>query len=281
VDVELGIAVFATDVSWPVADLAREVEARGFASFAVPEHTHMPLDHSPHPAGQGLPEEYKRTLDPVVALTTAAAVTDRIRLLFGVSLVAQHDPIVLGKAVASLDHVSGGRVELGVGYGWNRPELAHHGVAWSQRRAVVRDRVRTIRALWADDEATVDLPHVQLAPSWSWPKPVQRPGPPIVLGAALGPRTLRDLAADFDGWLPIGRTAALDGLPKLREAWAEAGRDGRPSVHVLGAAPDEAKLRDLATGGEVDRVTLWLPSAPREDALPVLDTYTRLIDAVR
>lgn len=277
---ELGIAVFATDRSWPLADLAREVEERGFSSFAVPEHTHIPLDHSPHPAGQGLPEEYKRTLDPVVALTTAAAVTERVRLLFGVSLVAQHDPIVLAKAVASLDHVSGGRVELGVGYGWNRSELEHHGVAWTERRDVVRDRVRTIRALWTDDEASVDLDHVRLSPSWSWPKPVQHPGPPIVLGAALGPRTLRDLVTDFDGWLPIGRGAVADGLPALCEAWADAGRDGRPSVHVLGAAPDEAKLRDLAAGGEVDRVTLWLPSAPRDEALPVLDAFARLLDAV-
>lgn len=278
---ELGIAVFATDRSWPVTDLAREVEDRGFASFAVPEHTHMPLDHSPHPAGQGLPEEYKRTFDPVVALTTAAAVTSRIRLLFGVSLVAQHDPIVLAKAVASLDHVSAGRVELGVGYGWNRPELEHHGVAWSQRRDVVRDRVRAIRALWTEEEAAADLDHVQLAPSWQWPKPVQPGGPPIVLGAALGPRTLRDLVTGFDGWLPIGRGAVADGLPRLHEAWSAAGREGTPSVHVLGAAPDAGKLRDLAARGEVDRVTLWLPSAPRDEAAPVLEAYTGLLDAIR
>lgn len=275
---ELGAAVFPTDRSWPIDDLARAVEERGFASLAVPEHTHMPVDHSPHPGGGELAEEYKRSLDPVVALTTAAAATEHLRLLFGVSLVAQHDPIVLAKAVASLDHLSGGRVEFGVGYGWNRPELEHHGVAWSQRRAVVRDRVRTLRALWSQDEAAVDLPHVRLAPSWSWPKPVQRPGPKVLLGAALGPRTLADLVEDFDGWLPLGRTAALDGMERLRAAWDEAGRDDRPVVHVLGAAPGEDKVRELAAAG-VDRVTFWLPSAPRAETLPVLDAYADLLAA--
>ncbi|MEX1163148.1 MAG: TIGR03619 family F420-dependent LLM class oxidoreductase [Nitriliruptor sp.] len=278
---ELGIAVFATDVSWPIDDLARAVEERGFASLAVPEHTHMPVEHSDHPAGQGLPDEYRRTLDPVVALTTAATATSSLRLLFGVSLLAQHDPIVLAKAVASLDHVSAGRVEFGVGYGWNRPELEHHGVAWSQRRAVVADRVDALRALWRDDEASVDLPHAQLEPSWSWPKPVQRPGPPIMLGAALGPRTLDDLVHHFDGWLPLGRTAAVDGLEQLRRAWTDAGREGRPAVHVLGAAPKADAVRQLAATGEVDRVSFWLPSAPRTETLPVLDVYTELLEAAR
>jgi probable F420-dependent oxidoreductase len=276
--VELGIAVFATDRSWPIDDLARAVESRGFRSLAVPEHTHMPVAHTPHPSGADLPDEYTRTLDPVVALTVAAAATSQLRLLFGVSLVAQHDPIVLAKAVASLDHVSGGRVEFGVGYGWNRPELAHHGVAWSARRDVVRDRVRTMRALWTEEEASVDLPHAQLAPSWCWPKPVQPGGPPVLLGAALGPRTLGDLVADFDGWLPIGRGSAVAGVDALRSAWREAGREGRPGVHVLGAAPDEEGLRDLAAA-DVDRVTFWLPSAPRAEALPVLDRYAALAEA--
>jgi probable F420-dependent oxidoreductase len=277
--VRIGIAVFATDRSWPIDDLARAVEERGFASLAVPEHTHMPVDHSPHPAGQGLPEEYRRTLDPVVALTAAAAVTSSLRLLFGVALLAQRDPVVTAKAVASLDHLSGGRVELGVGYGWNRPELAHHGVAWADRRDVVRDRVQLMRALWTGEEAAVDLPHAQLAPTWSWPKPIQPGGPPVLLGAALGPRTLRDLAAVFDGWLPIGRTAALEGVDQVRAAFGDAGRSDTPQVHVLGAAPEEGKLRDLAAAG-VDRATFWLPSAPAADAAPVLDDYARLAELV-
>lgn len=275
---ELGIAVFATDTSWPIDDLARAVEERGFASLAVPEHTHMPVAHSAHPTGGDLPEEYKHTLDPVVALTTAASATGGLRLMFGVSLIAQHDPIVLAKAVASLDHITRGRVEFGVGYGWNRPELEHHGVAWTDRRDVVRDRVRALRALWSQDEAAVDLPHVRFGPTWSWPKPVQPGGPKVLLGAALGVRTLAALVADFDGWLPLGRNAALNGIERLRTAWDEAGREGRPVVHVLGAAPDEDKVRGLAAAG-VDRVTFWLPSAPRDEALPVLDTYAGLLPA--
>jgi probable F420-dependent oxidoreductase len=278
--VELGIAVFPTDRSWPVDDLAREVESRGFVSLAVPEHTHMPVDHSEHPAGAGLPEEYKRTLDPVVALTLAASATEGLRLLFGISLLAQHDPLVLAKAVSSLDHVSRGRVEFGVGYGWNRPELEHHGVAWADRREVVRDRVRALRVLWTEDEASVDLPHVRFGPSWQWPKPVQPGGPKVLLGAGLGVRTLADLVEDFDGWLPIGRTAALNSLERLRTAWEEAGREGAPIVHVLGANPDAGKVRDLADAG-VDRVTFWLPSAPRDEALPVLDRYAELLTVVR
>lgn len=271
---ELGIAVFVTDRSWPIDELARAVEDRGFTSLAVPEHTHIPVDHSPFPSGGPLPEEYRRTLDPVVALTSAAAATSRLRVVFGVSLVAQHDPIVLAKAVASLDHVSGGRVELGVGYGWNRPELEHHGVRYDQRREVVRDRVRAIRSLWADEEAAAELPNVRLAPSWSWPKPVQRPAPPVLLGAALGPRTLTDLVADFDGWLPRGHRQALEGIPQLYDAWREAGRDGRPRVDVFTRPNGADHLDELAAAG-VDRVTFWVPSAPRNEVLPVLDDLAR------
>ena len=277
---QLGIAVFATDRSWPIAEVARAVEDLGFASLGVPEHTHVPVEHSPYPAGGDLPDQYLRTLDPVVALTTAAAVTSQVRLLFGVALLAQRDPIVTAKAIASLDHLSGGRVEVGVGYGWNRPELAHHGVAWSERRDVVRDRVHLMRALWADDEATVDLPHAHLAPSWAWPKPVQRPGPPVLLGAALGPRTLRDLASTFDGWLPLGRTAATTGIAQVQGAWRDAGREGSPTVHVLGAKPDAATVATLAEAG-ADRVTLWLSSRAEAEARPELESYADLLTAVR
>lgn len=275
---EVGIAIFATDRSWPIDEVARAAEDRGFASLAVPEHTHMPVDHSEHPAGQGLPDEYRHTLDPVVSLTAAAAVTTHLRLLFGVALLAQRDPIVTAKAIASLDHLSGGRVEVGVGYGWNRPEVEHHGVAWADRRDVVRDRVALMRALWADEEATADLPHATLSPTWAWPKPVQRPGPPVLLGAALGPRTLAALAGSFDGWLPLGRAATLEGVGRVRDAFHDAGRDA-PLVHVLGAAPKADGLQQLADIG-VDRVTFWLPSAPEPEARPVLDDLAQLIETV-
>jgi alkanesulfonate monooxygenase SsuD/methylene tetrahydromethanopterin reductase-like flavin-dependent oxidoreductase (luciferase family) len=177
---------------------------------------------------------------------------------------------VLAKEVATLDHLSGGRLTVGVGYGWNRPEVAHHGVAFEQRRAAVQDRVAAMRSLWTEEVAASDRPFARFEPSWSWPKPVQSPHPPLLLGAGLGPRTLAALVEGFDGWLPIGASAVRDGLPRLQDAWEAAGRPGRPLVHVYGTRPDVEVLQGLAALG-VDAVSLWLPSAPRAEALPVLD----------
>lgn len=272
----LGVAIFATDRSWPIDDLAREVETRGLTSLAVPEHTHMPVEHTPYPAGGDLPEEYQRTLDPFVALSVAAAVTSQLELITGVCLLAQRDPIVTAKTVASLDHLSGGRVSFGVGYGWNVAELANHGVAFDDRRAVVRQRIEVMQALWTQDVAAIDREHAHLTPSRSWPKPLQLPHPPILLGAALGPRSLEDLVAVCDGWLPMGVRATREGLPALRSAWREAGRVGEPIVHVYGTRADADSLRELSILG-VDRATIWLPSASRGEALPVLDQLARLV----
>lgn len=273
----LGISVFATDRSWPIDDLARAAEARGLASLMVPEHTHMPVDHTPHPAGSGLPEEYQRTLDPFLALGAAAAATSGLELITGVALIAQRDPIVTAKEVATLDHLSAGRVTFGVGYGWNVPELEHHGVAFADRRAVARDRLALMRALWSEEEASLETEHASLAPSRAWPKPVQRPHPPVLLGAALGPRTLTDLVTVCDGWLPLGARATAAGLPRLREAWRDAGRDGAPQVHVSGARPDVDYLRRLAGAG-VDRASVWVPSTGREEALPALDALAAVAE---
>ena len=275
----IGVSVFATDTTWPIDDLAAAVETRGLASLTVPEHTHMPVDHTPHPAGMDLPEEYARTLDPFVALAVAAAVTTTLELITGVVLPAQRDPIVTAKEVATLDHLSQGRVTLGVGYGWNVPELEHHGVAFADRRDVVRDRLALMRSLWTDEVATSDTEHARLAPSRAWPKPVQRPHPPVLLGAGLGPRTLADLVAVCDGWLPLGMRATAEGLPRLREAWQAAGREGEPMVHVSGARPDADYLRRLADLG-VDRASVWLPSSSREEALPVLDELAVVAEQV-
>jgi probable F420-dependent oxidoreductase len=276
---DLGVAIFLTDRTIDPMTLARATEERGFASLAVPEHTHVPVDHTTHPSGGPLPDEYRRTLDPFVSLSAAAVVTERLRLVTGICLVAQRDPIVTAKAVASLDHLSAGRVTFGVGYGWNVPELEDHGVAWGDRRSVVRDRLTTMRSLWADEVATSGAPHAPLSPSWAWPKPVQQPGPPVLLGAALGPRMLDDLVAVCDGWLPIGARATEAGIPRLRDAWRAAGRADAPHVHVYGTSPSPETLRRLADAG-VDAVSLWLPSAPEGEVLPVLDRYAGLLDVV-
>lgn len=275
----IGISVLVTDRSWPIDDLAASVENRGLASLTVPEHTHMPVDHSPYPSGQGLPDDYARTLDPFLALGAAAAVTDTLELMTGVILLAQRDPILTAKEVATLDLLSGGRVTLGVGYGWNVPELAHHGVAFADRRDVVRDRLELMRRLWTREVAELDAEHASLAPSRAWPKPVQQPHPPVLLGAGLGPRTLTDLVAVADGWLPLGARATAAGLPRLRDAWHDAGREGAPVVHVSGARPDADYLRHLASLG-VERASVGLSASDREEGLPVLDELAVLAEEV-
>jgi probable F420-dependent oxidoreductase len=277
--VHVGVTIFATDRSMGLVELAREAEARGFHSLYVPEHTHIPTSRrTPPPTGDAvLPEEYRRTLDPTVALAAAAAVTSRIRLGTGVALVAQHDPLVLAKALATLDLVSGGRLVLGVGYGWNREEMESHGVVYARRREVVREKMLAMQALWSQEVAEFRGEHVRFEPSWQWPKPVQQPRPTVLIGGAPGPKLFAHVAEWADGWLPIGGAGIRAALPELRAAFAARGRD--PALlHVvpMGVVPDEAKLEHYASIGVTEAV-LRLPSAPRDAVLPVLDAYARFV----
>lgn len=275
---ELGVSIFPTDRTIRPDRLAREVEDRGFGSLFFPEHTHMPVDHSPHPAGQGLPEEYKRTHDPFVALMAAAAATTDLKVATGICLVAQHDPILLAKQVASLDLLSGGRAILGVGYGWNRPEAEHHGIDFDQRREVLREKVLAMQALWTDEEASFDGDHVSIAPTWSWPKPTQDPHPPVLLGAAAGESTFAHVIEFCDGWMPIGAKPVFDDLPQLRRAAEEAGRDPDSiSVTVYGTKPDPERLAALAEAG-VERTVLWVPSADEATVMDQLDRNAAVLD---
>ena len=217
---------FATDQSMPVADFARAAAERGFDAVLLPEHTHIPVaTESPYPSGGDLPERYRRTLDPYVALSVVAAQTD-LKIGTCVSLVAQHDPIALAKTIATLDFISGGRFSLGVGYGWNGPELANHGREVAKRRAIVREHVALMRALWQDTEAEFHGDHASLSPSWAWPKPVQRPSVPVLLGCQLTPRGQAEITGWADGW--IGFAGDLDAfaaqVATLRSQWAEAWR---------------------------------------------------------
>lgn len=273
----VGVTMFATDRTMPVADLAVAAEERGFHSLYVPEHTHIPVSRETPPptGGDVLDEGYTRTLSPWVVLATAAAGTSRIRLGTGVALVAEHDPIALAKDIATLDLVSGGRAVLGVGFGWNREELADHGVDYATRRDVVREHVLTMQALWRDEVASFTGTHVRLSPSWSWPKPVQQPRVRTLLGGAPGPKLFAHIAEWADGWMPIGGAGLSSALPDLRRALEEAGRD--PSaLHVVpfGTVPDDGKLDHYRTLG-VTEVVLRLPAAPADQVLPVLDDYTR------
>jgi probable F420-dependent oxidoreductase len=271
--------MIATDRAIDVVELAHALEERGFWSFYVPEHTHIPMSRdTPPPTGDPqLPEEYRRTLDPFVTLTAAAVATQHLRVGTGICLVAQRDPIVTAKAVASLDHLSGGRFVFGIGFGWNREEMADHGVDYRQRRAVVCEKVRAMQALWRDDEAPFTGEHARVSPSWAWPKPVQRPWPPILIGGVAGPTLFAHVAAYAHGWMPIGGAGVKAALPELRRAAEEAGRDPRTlRVVPFGTIPDPGKLDYYASLG-IDEVVLRVPSASREMVLPLLDSYVAFV----
>jgi probable F420-dependent oxidoreductase len=278
-----GVTMFATDVSIGVVELARAVEERSLDSLWLPEHTHIPTTRkTPHPSGGELPDKYKRSLDPLVALAAASTSTTTLRLGTGVLLPAQRDPIVTAKAVASLDHVSGGRVALGVGFGWNEDEMADHGVDYRGRRAVAREHVLAMRALWHDAEAGFDGELVRFAPSWSWPKPAQRDAAgrasvPVLLGGAAGPKLFAHAVEYADGWMPIGGAGLSRALPELRAALEAAGRDPeRFEVVPFASIPDHGKLDHYAALGVTETV-FDMPSAPRDDVLPVLDRLADLV----
>jgi len=279
-----GITMFATDVSIDVVDLAREAEARGLQSLWLPEHTHIPTSRRTPPAagGDDLGEEYKRCLDPLVALGAAASATTTLRLGTGILLAAQREPIVTAKAVATLDHLSAGRVALGVGFGWNEDELEHHGVTMSERRAVVRERLLAMQELWAEDEASFDGQHVRFSSSWSWPKPVQRgtdgrPRVPVLHGGAAGPKLFEHIAEYGDGWIPIGGAGLTEAIPRLRDVVEQAGRDASQlEIIPFGSIPDHGKLDHFARIG-VTECVFQLPSAPRDAILPLLDAQAALV----
>ena len=276
----IGALIFPTDLSIRPARLATELEQRGAESLWVTEHTHIPTSRrTPWPGGPELPEEYKRTLDPFVALSAAAAVTERLVLGTGVCLVAQHHPITLAKTVASVDLVSNGRVVLGIGVGWNVDEMEHHGVDPSTRRARVRESVLAMRSLWTEEAGSFDGEHVRFSPSWSWPKPVQQPHPPVVMGGAGGPVTFRHIAEYCDGWMPIhGRRDIADRLPGLHAACEAAGRDpATVELGVFGCPPDPAVIDQYAAMG-FTRCVLGIPPTGDDAAMRALDHHTPIFE---
>lgn len=278
----LGVTLFATDLTPPTPEVAREAEDRGFTSLFLPEHTHIPVSRrTPPPTGAAeLPEEYRRTVDPLVALAGAATVTDRIRLGTGICLVAQRDPIVTAKAVATLDRVSGGRFVFGIGFGWNEDEITHHGVAMHDRRAVAREHVLVMRALWRDEVAAFRGEHVHLEPSWSWPKPLQPGGPPVLVGGAAGPTLFRHVAEYADGWMPIGGAGVRGALGDLRRACEEAGRDpATVRVVPFASRPERGRLEHYASIG-IEEVVLGLPHTGRSGLLRAMDRAATLIGTV-
>jgi probable F420-dependent oxidoreductase len=279
--VRFGVTAFVNDTTIGIAEVATTVEELGFESLWLGEHDHLPVA-TVHPwVDDGRPPDvYRRFPNPFVVLAHAAAVTTRLRLGTSVTLVAEHDPLYQAKEVATLDWLSGGRVELGVGYGWNALELANHGVDPGRRRSAFREKVAAMKALWTDETAAFDGEFVRFDESWSWPKPVQRPHPPISIGAALTPATRRDIVALADGWMPIRSMLAPDELTsaigELRQAFDAEGRDpascvvtlleldgslgGKRSIEAFEQRlPDEPTLRRYEAIG-VDRCVFGVPA---------------------
>jgi probable F420-dependent oxidoreductase len=270
-----GIVLFTSDRGITPAQAARAAEERGFDAFYVPEHTHIPVRRKaahPRTGDATLPDDrYVRTLDPWVSLATAAAVTSRIRLGTAVALPVESDPVTLAKTIATLDHLSGGRVTVGAGFGWNTDELADHGVPAARRRTVLREYVEAMRALWTQEEAAYDGEFVKFGPCWAFPKPTQA-HVPLIIGAGGGPKTFSWIARHADGWMTTPGEQDIGGkAAALRQAWAAESRPGAPDIRVLIAARPTSD--DLATWAAVGATELvWgIPDAPLEKAETYLD----------
>ena len=273
-----GVMMFSTDYAIHPAELGRAAEERGFESLLFPEHTHIPSSRlSPWPGGPNLPKEYWHTNDVFVALSFAAAATSTIRIGTGICLVIEHDPITLAKQVATLDALSGGRLLFGIGGGWNREEMENHGTDFTQRWDVLRERIAALKEIWTKDEASYHGEHVSFDAIWSWPKPVQKPHPPILLGS--GSARGRQRVVDWcDGWMPIaGRDDVLAGIADLRVRADRAGRDPRSiSITIFGATTTAQRIDEYRAAG-VERVVFALPPSERDTVLRVLDKHVELI----
>ena len=261
---DFGIDLFATDTTMQPIDLARHCERLGFESVWLTEHSHIPTARTTPWGGRKdappLPEKYWRTHDTLVAFGAMAAVTERLKLGTGINLLAQRDPIWTAKEVATVDHLSNGRFIFGVGYGWNVEEMSHHGVAYATRRTLLKEKILVMKALWTEDEASFAGDHFTLDPSWAWPKPIQKPHPPIVLGAKFGPRTVADLVEFCDGWLPHAVQALPEQTAEVRQALEDGGRDPASfTVSIFGARVEQRSI-DLADAAEVDRVVFGIES---------------------
>jgi probable F420-dependent oxidoreductase len=268
-----GVVLFTSDRGIGPAQAAQAAEAAGFNRFLVPEHTHIPARREalhPRTGTTELPDDrYLRTLDPWVSLSTAAAVTSTIRLGTAVALPAEHDPITLAKTIASLDFLSGGRVELGVGFGWNTDELADHGVAAGKRRTVLREYLEAMQALWSQEEASYAGEFISFGASWAWPKPVQR-HIPVIVGAGGSQRTFDWIARSADGWMTTPGESDLDAkLVLLRKTWQQGGRDGQPQVTVLAGKPEPEVLAHWRALGVTD-VAFGMPDRPAGEVVGYL-----------
>ena len=264
-----GIAIFPADYAADPAVIARLVEERGFESLFFPEHTHIPVARrTPYPPGGELPREYSHTYDPFVALAAAAVATERLLLATGICLVIERDPIVTAKEVASLDRLSGGRFLLGVGAGWNLEEMENHGTDPKRRFSLMRERVEAMKAIWTQDEASYHGEHVNFDAIWSWPKPVQQPHPPVLVGGN-GDRVLQRVVAFGDEWMPNRAHGLTERIAELQRLAEEAGRDAIP-VTLSGARPDPELVKRGEEAG-VHRCSFYIAPADAGETERQLD----------
>ena len=276
---KLGVLMFATDYAIRPDDLARACEERGFESVWYPEHTHIPTNRkSPWPVGGELPRDYWHTYDLFVALMAAAGATRSIKIGAGICLVIERDPIVMAKEVASVDQLSNGRLLFGIGGGWNAEEMEHHGTPFKKRWKVLRERIEAMKEIWSKEAAEYHGEFVNFDPIWSYPKPLQKPHPPILLGT-LSSQGLQRVVRYCDGWIPglLPPKELAEAMHTLRALAEQAGRKASDfPVSMFGVAGEEATLRQYQALG-VERAVLAVPSEGPEKVLPLLDQYAKLI----
>ncbi len=276
---DFGLSLFCTDESIRPDAVARLAEERGFESLFFPEHTHIPVGGgSPYPRGGELPGPYSHTLDLFVTMTAAAAATSRLRIGSGICLIIQRDPIITAKEVASLDLLSGGRVEFGVGAGWNQPEIEAHGTRFDRRFGLMRERVEAMREIWTEEEASYHGEQVDFGPIWSWPKPIQDPHPPVLIGGN-GTRVLDRVLRYGNGWIPNREADLAERITELRARSSAAGRDHIP-VSYFGVPADLGGVARMEAAG-VDRAIFMLPSAGADRVEPRVEELAALVELHR
>ena len=279
-ETQFGVSMFPTDYSIQPVELANAVEARGLDSLFFPEHTHIPASRkSPFPGGGDLPKQYWHSHDPFVALGAAAAETERILLGTGICLIIERDPITTAKEIASLDMISNGRSVIGIGAGWNREEMENHGANFSSRWAIVREKVLAMREIWTKEDAEFHGEHVDFDPIWSYPKPIQKNGPPIWIGA--NSKWVFDRIADYaDGWMPIGGLGSGN-MDRLRDAFEAHGRKVEDlDLALFGSPMDADQARGRIEQG-FDHLIFNLPSETADKVLPILDRSAEVVKAIR
>lgn len=273
---KIGAMIFATDQTIAIPKLARELEHRNFESLWIPEKTHLPASRrTPWPGGP-LPEWYKRTADPFLVLASAASVTEHLRLGTGVAMVPIRDAVITAKEVATLDWLSDGRFEFGVGYGWNVEEFETHGVDLREAGPILGEKLSLMASLWQNEIGSYEGDYVRVEPSWSWPKPIQRPRPPIHLGSRATKQAFDDIAKFADGWIPIeGYGEIVSQIPRLRGAFEAAGRPPDDAIiSVYSSTGDPSQLERYLDAG-VDRVVVALPPVAAGEVIRALDRHTR------